>query len=1082
VRGDIEVQIPLGGGVDESTDERFIPATSMLVCDNAVFPDGQTVRPRAGMTALSTLVNAKRLIARKDEVLIVDGVNAWAYSPAAAAGGNVGNPIGLSSRGRVSPCMITRSPIAGGTAAPSASIAIGAPFASVAEGNGYRISVWCDGTAVGASVFDVANDVFARSAESLNVASGSGTSSISSQPRAMVVGTTAIVVYYEKSSGKVLARSMDLTAVAGGWSGEVTLSTFAANGALIFDASPVTGGSTFAVIICDPATTAVSQVIIDTFDTSLAMVANTLAFTLNWSGAGYTGYNFTACAIRAVNSDNVLVASFSHAYFNPGTGFDVNQLGVSAYPLNLSSPVTAWWYPVNETGSSALGIVQAIGLERNYGVGSGTTSRFVLTWTRLSEQASPVAGNGAAIFQTLGATWYALFSANNAFTTHSPEPMQCVAMMGKPLAVTISGALHVLLPCMFYDPAQPTGIVYDLGLDTSQSLWTPFVPVAVTAPRYSAATAPIVVAGSFGRIPMPIPRNSDVTFCGDALRSKYTVASTVASSATTMSVVLNTIDFSHPGLWQTVSIGDYTYIAGAMPTLYDGVSVTEVGFLHAPPPLAVTNLSGSGGAVPTMTGMQYRACYAQADGAGNIHRSPPSDPIIFNTQSAVANQKNNLAVIPCRSTLRQPVSPTSGEIGIRPITIEIYRNTVATPGILQLVAILDNDITNGGVIAFTDTHADVDVASNPILYTAGGSVPSECPPSLSALAVHADRIFGISEDGRTQYFTTPLTSGEAPRFTDAFTITWPSGPVTACWSLESKLHAATASEIWYLFGQGPSDNGAGSDFTSPQQWQSNVGVVDPRGAVNFEMGTILNTSRGVYIETRAGELKWLGQRFQRTYGTYPIASSFVPMTTDGAVRIILRASEDVGSMGTTVHWDYRNDRISYHRYSDSTYGVTNAVTADGVLYSLVVASVFGTTAGVMFKEDSTVTTDAGAFVPLRLKTAWIKSADLQGYQRVRRAMLLGQSNGSHGITLSLATNYSGTPDATFTWTYADVASLTLEQLRATPSVQKCSSIQATITTTDGSPSGQTGPTLDSLLFVVGNKGTETKRVAAAQER
>jgi hypothetical protein len=558
---------------------------------------------------------------------------------------------------------------------------------------------------------------------------------------------------------------------------------------------------------------------------------------------------------------------------------------------------------------------------------------------------------------------------------------------------------------------------------------------------------------------------------------------TVATESTATSSALVTFDFAHPNLWQTVRLGDWVYVAGGMPQIYDGSALNEIGFLHAPPAPGISTASGTGGSLPAASLYTYAVCYAQPDGNGNVHRSPLSVPVQISTDPAGASHSVTLAIFPLRTTLRQTLPGAPGQVGSRTVLIEVYRTTQATPTVLQLIAVIDNSIVATNTIMFTDTLADSDIAKNPIFNTA--LVASECPPSLSALAVHSDRVLGFDDTGRAQYFSTPLTAGEAPRFNDDFVNTWPEGPITASWSLEGRLHAATASRIFYLFGEGPSDSGAGSDFSSPTLWQSDIGVVDARAVAIFENGVVFNSRKGLYLETRSGELQWLGNFVQRTQGLYPVVTSISTLERDGVVRITCKASDSPSTAGVNIHWDYRKQRIATHDVA-SGYGFDGSCSADGTWYALQILSSFGGIASLSF-EDATTCLDGGAaWVTMQLAGGWAKAQDLQGAPRVHRLQLLGQMVTPHGMMVETARNYSAAWDTDAgVWSDADIAAMTLEQMRHTPTVQKVQAISYRLTDAAPAtlPAGTgAGPILRGLLFRTRGRRGEWKQLTSGQQR
>src|SRR5208282_1751256 len=123
---------------------------------------------------------------------------------------------------------------------------------------------------------------------------------------------------------------------------------------------------------------------------------------------------------------------------------------------------------------------------------------------------------------------------------------------------------------------------------------------------------------------------------------------------------------------------------------------------------------------------------------GNVHRSPPSAAKIIDASGGWGS-----------ATLTVFGPPITYRSGIQ-IQVEIYRNNSGSAGGAPTVMqYLGSALYAGlGPITITDGTLDGGNASAEILYTTGGGVPSDCPPSLTALCTHADRVFGVSEDGQ----------------------------------------------------------------------------------------------------------------------------------------------------------------------------------------------------------------------------------------------------------------------------------------------------------------------------------------------
>lgn len=989
------LSIPLGGGLDETFDDLFVPPERMRKAQNVVFPDVNTCVKRPGVNALATLANLKRLVRRGDEVLAIDGLNAWSWSPTAKA---------LVNRGAVPPCIVRQLPLGGSspinlTTANQADNYYLPPNGGLTEANGFRVAVWTDQVSIFASVYDVAGKCFVRAQETLN-ASGHQT------PRIFAIGTTAFALYYLQAAGHIVARTLDLTNVTSGWTAEVTLTTNTATLSAVFDATPVTGSTNFALVHSTPALTQVNAYV---FSAALATVAGPV---------NVLSASVDCLTVRSTTADNIF--TWAVGYRPAG----VNTVTAGSLTANLGSVIQAPTVVSTPTGNANLGI-SSITLERKYeSGGTGAAAVFLLAYSyRFTEV------TGATNQPSRNATDLYIYFANGT-TPVSLDTLFAQQVMSRIWCVSLNGSNQYFWLSLGTDSTrQATSILYRYAGDASVGAIPNWLPVATLTPDYASPASGIVSGPS-----SPPSVAQDVTFPGDTGESVYTIVGTFVAQSNSVALGMFEVDFASPQLWQSVELGKSAYLACGTPMIYDGSTLTEAGFVHAPPQPSIT-LSGGGGQVPINQALTYVVCYAQQDALGNVHRSAPSAPAIVVNPSI---QTVTLNLIPYKATYRQPQG--FGAASVHPVTIEVYRNTVANGSVYQLLAVVDNQFLRT-TQTFVDQLSDAAIATNLVLYTQQGLVPAVGWPSLSALAVHADRILGCDADGITQYYSTPLEAGAAPRMADSFTLTWPEGPLTASWSLEGRLHAATARKIHFIYGDGPNDQGASSDFSQPQIWQSDLGVVDARGVCICQPGVLFLSEKGLYLETRAGEFQWIGERVQRTLAAAgDIVTSMVALDRFGSVRISLG-----GASSPVLHYDYRHDRWSTLLYAA---GMVSGVSALGAWWGL-------STVATLYQESSTSNLDGGAWVPTILTTGWaLPGGQMQGWgEAVQAQMILSQSS-PFGFSASFTRDYGGTAElGPVVWTDLVLSALTTQpliQVRATIPMQTSEAMSVTLT--DAAPS------------------------------
>lgn len=1041
------IQLPLAGGLDETMDDAFVPPDKSRICENVVFPDPTTAAKRPGLVQLGTVTGGRKLVAHDSEVLVLDPQTAWAYAPSQA---------GFVNRGAAPQCLVSRRLLASGNVKlPASEVAANfdypiAPTASIAEdpATHLQVAAWCDGNAIQASIYDPVAGAYVMGAVSLYTRSNPTTNGPQFNPRVVIVNSYAYVIYNGSSGTTLQYRSINLANTAAGWSSVASTPTSVYPG-ISWDACfctlTVSGVNTSCVAVASVASGNTSVFLY--YFTASAGVLSAGATTQVTSGIFWLGLTFSQCSVAASlptdasNAVAVIIGTPAPSAFftlvngttsGPAVGAKVLLATVAATTIRTLSIV--------RTGASVSGVptwiisVSGDGLvSPSYNTRPVARSTTVVQYGVVSSDTTTVPGN-----------WYGPFLGYQG--------------LSKPTMLPVNGTLCGYMLWLWqdgqrYDSTQPAQLVEGAvapSPSTTGSIAQTVVAVQLLtsgAPNASTLVAPVPVATMANRFAgYPTPANFDVATFTQTLPSGlnalgFTAIGCESDVAGDTSLTALSMDFNNPNIGQSVRLGDWTWISGGLPLIYDGNVITEVGFINQPPAPAISLPSSGSPVLPTLTTLTYQVCYAQQDLGGNIHRSPPSVPSIVDASAGYSDAK--LGIVPYSITLRQAAGGATSTVNGNPVQIEIYRNSSAAPEVMQLLTVIPNDPTQQ-FITFDDAAADNSNVTFPVIYTDGGGVPSCGPPNLSGLAVHSDRIFGISEDGQTTYFTTQYQRGECPRMTDAFTMTWPHGPITALWSLEQRLHASTPYDLYYTFGNGPNDNGAGSDFDTPSLWQAGLGVTDSRGVALFQGGAILSTAKGFYLEDRGSNFTWLSE-CKRTLASNPVVTGISIIDSFGTIRINAQEEDGINQDGVTFHYDYRHQKWATHvpNQDGSSNGLLSSCVAGGVYHALWAVRNFSNTAnlGVLLQESASTRLDGAVgganWVTATIATGWAAPNGPQGYARLRLVMVLAEQESPCQIAVQVARDYSSSFDSPLsTWTDTALSGLSVLQLQATADVRK----------------------------------------------
>lgn len=462
--------------------------------------------------------------------------------------------------------------------------------------------------------------------------------------------------------------------------------------------------------------------------------------------------------------------------------------------------------------------------------------------------------------------------------------------------------------------------------------------------------------------------------------------------------------------WQAAELGGSLYLGGGLPSTYDGALVSELGYTQLAPVYSVST-STVGGNILAGT-YQYAVCYAWYDARGQITRSAPAYSSTITTTGSTST--NTLIIGALNLTAKQ--KPAQGSTQV---FIEVYR-TVAGPGTVfykltsDVVPAANYNPNLSQSITITDVVADANITGNALLYTTGGVLEGQCPPSLAPFVAHGKRLVGAGDDGVTLWFSTEYDGGTSqPRFNDALTLALPDGGrITGLASQDGQLFVFKRDRIYLVTGDGPNELGQGGAWAF-QRVASDVGCTQPRSIVLSPLGVFFASLGRIYLISRGAEVTYIGAPLEVTTLANQTVTSATLCTQNNTVRFTLQAS-DASTTGVVAVYNYLMRKWATWQFYDAdlavaSTAVSSAVNVSGVYY-------WGTANGATYQESSTLYTDAGQYVTLSIETAWIKAGAVAGFGRFRYGIVLGEKLDAHDLALSVAVDYSPT--------YAQVAAFT----------------------------------------------------------
>lgn len=465
-----------------------------------------------------------------------------------------------------------------------------------------------------------------------------------------------------------------------------------------------------------------------------------------------------------------------------------------------------------------------------------------------------------------------------------------------------------------------------------------------------------------------------------------------------------------------IAPGPLGLTGGGQISSFDGFVHAEVTPHGAPEILDVPTLNLGGGFTDNVT---FAVVLTWLDDKGFLHRSAPSFTWKIGAAFAWSSAEIDFRV------------PPSALPSSREMRYEFYTNNFTTTpnGLLRMHATgplsgLANPYPGVRRIAFT--YAANDAA--PAIYTAGGEIEARMISATRDLALHANRVWAVDADDPAMIVPSKLSAtGLSPEWNPIMGIRTHDaghGPVVAMASLDDKLVGFKEDSLFYVYGDGPNNLGAGS-FSGPHRIESGgVGCVNRRSVVRIPDGIIFQGQRGFYLLDRGLSLSYIGGP--------------VEMLDDGALAapLLVVAALAVGKRGEARFYcasqaalamgyagaQNASDQVLIFNYISGQWTRLNQSNARAAVVWQDQPTTVDRDFLISKESDTSWVYSDGTIRPI-VTTAWIKPIGLtQGYQRVWRAeFLLRYFTGD--LRIEVGHDYEEAFTTTHQWTQAQLLAL-----------------------------------------------------------
>jgi len=351
--------------------------------------------------------------------------------------------------------------------------------------------------------------------------------------------------------------------------------------------------------------------------------------------------------------------------------------------------------------------------------------------------------------------------------------------------------------------------------------------------------------------------------------------------------------------------------------------------------------------------------------------------------------------------------------------------------------------------------SDVNLINNELDYLNTGELDNAQPPPAGLIATGGGRVWlsGLEDPGAVIY-SKLREAGGALEFNESLKIVVPEegGRVTALAPLGNGLMVFFKKDrIFVMGGLGPNNLGAGA-FSAVESLTTDVGCATPRSIVNVPDGVMFKSDKGIYK---------LDRNLATTYVGAPVEGYNSQTVTAATLMNDVNEVRFLTDSGATLVYNYSIDAWS-------TFTITGT---DAVVWNENYTYIRTSTS--VRSEDSTTHKDAGTYVVAKVRTAWIRPAEMAGLWRCRRFLVTADATDKHGLYIRGYYNYSESDyDTSAVQTFSTAGEFV--QRRYNLARQKLQAVSFEIYDEDASSTTGAGYELHSLAVEIQQKDGPAK--------
>lgn len=522
-----------------------------------------------------------------------------------------------------------------------------------------------------------------------------------------------------------------------------------------------------------------------------------------------------------------------------------------------------------------------------------------------------------------------------------------------------------------------------------------------------------------------------------------------------------------PLAFQGTEVGNYLFLSGACPSLFDGVSVFEANYNEHPRILSASATAQ----VTTLTTGTYLItyCWEWQDAQSRVHRSQPATPQSV-TITINLGQRISLTI--------PRLEFTQKEINNHNVFARIYVANPSDPFTYYSHTAVAN------VAAAHTQSVQITAPANTAaatLYTTGGALENDQWPSVGAMCSYQNRLFVVDTDNDRVLYSKSYTDQEPPELStfNELRINDLGGDIVNIRAKDQLLMAQKRSATYITSGQPANDLGQGANFSEWQPVSQSVGCKWPRATTQTSDGIWFVSDNGPQLFSQ-GQIANIGLPVSPFAGYDFLAAGNIETANRSHVVFSVYSgtvAQIIAGTGTARLLVYDRTHQTWLVWSNqvSTYvsGICSPSGTDKLYYGIYNYNLYPSVAA----ESNTVYQDlrydsATQTYYSYVRTGWINFGSQQSLVRVRRMIALLESmltSGTHTANVYLYRDFDDTLTETSAYTSPELAGYPI-QFRVRTAKQKMQSLSLELRYGFDSASTTMGARLDGLAIEIGQRG------------